>query len=248
MAERSTEDRSRRRFVRRRWARRWLTVRYVLAAVLVVGTLGFAVYGLYFSPWLRVEGGEVSGTSRLSESEVLAAAELPIDDAMVRVDLGEVEARVEARLTAVRSVSASRQWPHDIRIEIEEWQPLAVVVEGSAYSFLAESGDTFTFSTMPAKPPGSLPEVRVGSGADRLALEEAADVVASLDDAVSRLVDHVEVETADRILLLLDDGSEVTWGSADQSDQKAEVLLRLLDAEPDAQAYDVSVPSLPTTR
>ena len=40
----------------------------------------------------------------------------------------------------------------------------------------------------------------------------------------------------------------MTWGSADQSDEKAEVLLNLLDAEPDAQAYDVSVPSLPATR
>lgn len=248
MAERSTQDRSRRRFVRRQWARRWVTVRYVLIVVLVVGVIGFAIYGINYSPWLRLEGGEVSGTSQLSETEVLEAAELPLDDPMVRVDLGEIEARIEARLTAVRSVDATRQWPHDIRIEIEEWQPLAVVTEGSAYTFLAESGDTFTFSTMPKKPPASLPQVVVGSGADRLALEEAAAVVAALDDAVSRLVDHVRVETADKILLLLNDGSEVTWGSADQSDQKAEVLLTLLDAEPDAQAYDVSVPSLPATR
>ena len=78
---------------------------------------------------------------------MLEAAELPLDDALiVRVDLGEIEARIEARLTAVRSVDASRQWPHDIRIEIEEWQPLAVVIEGSSYTFLAESGDTFTFA------------------------------------------------------------------------------------------------------
>ena len=248
MAERAVQDRSRRRFVRRQWARRWVTVRYVLVVVLVLGVVAFGIYGLYFSSWLRVEGGEISGTSQLSETEVLDAAELPLDDPMVRVDLGEIEARIEARLTAVRSVDATRQWPHDIRIEIEEWQPLAVVTEGSAYTFLAESGDTFTFSSMPKNPPASLPRVVVGSDADRLALEEAAAVVAALDDAVTKLVDHVEVETADKILLLLKDGSQVTWGSADQSDEKAEVLLRLLDAKPDAQAYDVSVPSLPTTK
>ena len=248
MAERSTQDQSRRRFARRQWARRWLAWRPVLAAVLVVGTIGFAVYGLYFSPWLRVEGAEVSGTSQLSEAEVLAAAELPVDDALVTVDLGEIEARVEGKLTAVKSVEASRQWPHEIRIEIEEWRPLAVVIEGSSFTFLAESGDTFTFEQMPKHAPTSLPEVRVGSQADRLALEEAAAVVASLDDAVTRLVDHIEVETADQILLELRDGREVTWGSAAQSDEKAEVLLNLLDARPDAQAYDVSVPSLPATR
>ena len=100
----------------------------------------------------------------------------------------------------------------------------------------------------PRQPPASLPQVRVGSQADRLALEEAAAVVASLDEAVTKRVDHIEVETADQILLQLQDGREVTWGSAEQSDDKAEVLLNLLEARPQAQVYDVSVPSLPTTR
>ena len=245
MADRSPRDRSRRRFARRQWTRRWLAWRPILATVLLLGTIGFAVYGLYLSPWLRVEAAEVSGTSQLSEAEVLAAADVPVDDPLVRVDLDEVEARVEGRLTAVKSVEASRQWPHEIKIEIEEWDALAVVIEGTSFTFLAESGDTFTFAGMPKQPPTSLPEVRVGSGADRLALEEAAAVVASLDDVVTRRVDHIEVETADHILLELRDGREVTWGSADQSDEKAAVLLDLLDVRPDAQAYDVSVPSLP---
>jgi cell division protein FtsQ len=241
-------DRSRRRFARRQWSRRWLAWRPVLLLVLVVGAIGFAVYGLYFSSWLRLEGVEVSGTSQLSDEEVLAAADVPLDDPLVRVDLDEIEARLEGRLTAVKSVDASRQWPHDVRIEVEEWQPLAVVLEGASFTFLAESGDTFTFAQMPKQPPASLPQVRVGSQADRLALEEAAAVVASLDEAVTKRVDHIEVETADQILLQLQDGREVTWGSAEQSDDKAEVLLNLLEARPQAQVYDVSVPSLPTTR
>ncbi len=248
MAERGRKDRSRRRFARRQWARRWLAWRPILAVVVLIGAVGFAVYGLYFSPWLRVEGSEVSGTSQLSEAEVLAAASVPVDDALVTADLGAIEARVEGKLTAVKSVEVSRQWPHDIRIEIEEWQPLAVVIEGSSYTFLAESGDTFTYAQMPQQQPEALPEVRVGSQADRLALEEAAAVVASLDDAVARLVDHIEVETADQILLNLREGQVVTWGSAERSDEKAEVLLNLLEARPQAESYDVSVPSLPATR
>ncbi len=248
MAERVTQDRSRRRFARRQWARRWLALRYVLVVVLVTGTIGFAVYGVYFSSWLRVEGGEVTGTSQLTDAEVLAAADLPTGDALVRVDLDAIETQVEGRLTAVKSVDASRKWPHDIRIDIEEWQPLAVVVAGSTYTFLAESGDTFTFDKMPQQPPASLPRVVVGSAADRLALEEAAAVAASLDAAVTKLVDHIQVDTADEILLELRDGREVTWGSADQSDEKARVLLNLLDVRPGAQTYDVSVPGLPATR
>jgi cell division protein FtsQ len=245
--ERSPQDRSRRRFARRQWARRWLIVRYILVAALAIGAVGFAIYGIYFSPWLRVEGAEVTGTSQLSQAEVLAAAELPTGDALARVDLDAIEVRVK-RLTAVKSVDASRQWPHDVRIEIEEWQALAVVAEGSSYTFLAESGDTFIYEEMPKGPPPDLPRVEVASDADRLALEEAAAVVAALDDEVFRLVDHLEVETADDIQLELRDGRLVRWGSAEQSDDKAEVLLNLLDARPDAQTYDVSVPSLPATQ
>ncbi|WP_312855896.1 cell division protein FtsQ/DivIB [Nocardioides stalactiti] len=243
----SDRDRSRRRFVRRQWARRWLTVRYVLAAVMVVAAVGLGVYSLYFSSWLRLESAEVGGTSQLSEAEVLAAAELPTGDALALVDLDAIEVRVK-RLTAVRSVDVSRQWPHDVRIDVEEWDPLAVVAEGDDYTFLAESGDTYAFDGMPKNPPSHLPRVTVGSGADRLALEEAAAVVAALDAAVIRLVDHLEVETADDIRLVLRDDRLVRWGSAEQSDDKAEVLLNLLDARPEAQVYDVSVPSLPATR
>jgi cell division protein FtsQ len=248
VAERAPQDRSRRRFARRQWARRWLALRYVLVVLLLVGAVGFAVYGIYFSPWLRVEGGEVTGTSQLTDKEVLAAADLPTGDALARVDLDAIEAQVEGRLTAVKSVDASRKWPHDIRIDVEEWQPLSVVTEGSSYTFLAANGDTFTFDKMPQRPPASLPLVVVGSDADRLALEEAAAVAASLDAAVAKLVDHIQVETADEILLELREGQKVIWGSSDQSEEKARVLLNLLHARPDAQSYDVSVPGLPATK
>lgn len=248
MPDAASEVRTRRRFARRQWARRWGAWRLVLLIVLVVGLVGFGVYGIYFSPWLRVEGAEVSGTSQLTEAEVLAAADVPTGDALARADLDAIEVRVEGRLTAVRSVDAVRQWPHEVRIEIEEWQPLAVVTEETTYSFLAESGDTFTFAGMPKNAPADLPRVVVGAEADRLALEEAAAVVTALDPAVTRLVDHLRVETADRIMLELEGGKSVTWGSADESEAKARVLLNLLDQRPEATSYDVSVPGLPATK
>lgn len=258
MAERSPQDRSRRRFARRQWARRWLAWRPVLLLVLLLGVIGFGAYAIYFSPWLRVEGAEVTGTSQLTQTEVVAAAELPTGDALARVDLAAVEARIEGRLTAVKAVEVSRQWPHDLRIEVEEWEPLAVVTDDATYEFLAENGDTFTYVELtpggrlvpevPQDPPADLPRVVLGSEADLRALEEAAAVVAALDPAVTRLVAHLEVETADRIVLALGGGKTVEWGSAEQSDEKAEVLLTLLDARPKAEQYDVSVPGLPATR
>jgi cell division protein FtsQ len=81
---------------------------------------------------------------------------------------------------------------------------------------------------------------------DSDALAEGARVVAALPDDISTRVDFAEVHSVDEITLRLRDGREVLWGSAEQSDEKAEVLVALL--RNDAQTYDVSVPGFPTFR
>lgn len=242
MAERSAQARTRRRFARRQWARRWLTLRYVLVVLLLVGGTGLGIYALFFSSWLAVEGTEVVGTDQLTEAEVLDAAEVPTGGPLARVDLDAIEVRVRS-LSTVKSVDVSRKWPHDVRIEIVERTPIAVVDRGDTLTNLDAEGHTFGQVT---RAPSHLPRVEVGANADPDALVEGAEVVAALDDEVRMLVDHVEVESVDRIVLMLRDGREVRWGSAEQSDEKAEVLLLLL--EEDAQIYDVSVPGLPTTQ
>ena len=63
---------------------------------------------------------------------------------------------------------------------------------------------------------------------------------------LARQVDHVEVATVDQISLVLRDGRTVVWGSAEESELKAEVLAPLLSSP--GQTYDVSVPGQPTIR
>ena len=72
-------------------------------------------------------------------------------------------------------------------------------------------------------------------------------MISALPQELSLIVDHVQVTTVDQISLVLKDGRTVIWGSAEESDTKAEVLAILL-ATVQAQTYDVSVPSKPTTR
>ena len=95
------------------------------------------------------------------------------------------------------------------------------------------------------RPPGDLPRVRRAATADRDALREAAAVVAALPADLAERVDHVEVATVDQIALVLRDGRRVEWGSAEESEEKAEVLAALLEQR-EAKAYDVSVPGQPT--
>lgn len=234
-------SRTRRRFARRQWARRWLTWRYVLVAVLVAGVVGFGVYAVYFSPWLRAEGVKVEGTAMLTDEEVARAARTPTGGALAAVDLDAIAARV-GNMDAVESVDVTREWPHHVMIEVVERTPIAVVDAGAGLRYVDRTGAFFgSLSDLPA----DLPLIVRGGQADTDALAEAAAVVESLDTVVAELVEEVQVDSVDRIELRLTDGRVVRWGSAEQSEEKAEVLLALLSE--DAQVYDVSVPGLPTT-
>ncbi|MDX6374238.1 MAG: cell division protein FtsQ, partial [Nocardioidaceae bacterium] len=88
--------------------------------------------------------------------------------------------------------------------------------------------------------------VETSIGTTSAALKEAAKVISALPQELSLLVDHVQVTTVDQISLVLKDGRTVIWGSAEESDTKAEVLGLMLTTI-QAQVYDVSVPSKPTT-
>lgn len=234
-------ERSRKAFARRQWRRRWLTWRYVAALVVLILLAGASVWALWWSSWLSVKGVHVTGTDQITSQQVRDAAGVPLGGPLVAVDLEAAEARVEA-LAAVRSVDVSRQWPDEVLLEVTERQPLAVVQIGDRVRALDEEGVLFLDYR---NPPGHLPRVQTPPGTDASALREAADVVSSLPDTVARIVDHVKVETVDRITLALRDGRSVVWGSAEDSEQKALVLTALLRQK--AEVYDVSVPGQPTT-
>lgn len=236
-----TTIRSRRRFARRQWARRWLSWRPVLAVLLVVALVGAGIWLVLFSSALAVRAVEVVGVGTLDDAQVRAVAAVPDGAPLARVDLDGIEARVEA-LAVVRSAEVTRQWPDAVRISVEERVTVAVVEIGGRIRGMDAEGVIFRdYATAPR----ALPRVRTAAETRNDALQEAARVVAALPADVSSRVDHVSVATIDQIELVLRDGRTVTWGSAEDSEQKAAVLVRLL--EQPARHYDVSVPSNATT-
>lgn len=240
-AEERAVARSRRRFARRQWRRRWLAWKRLAVVTVLVALVAGGTYALYFSTWLSVGGVEVAGARTLSEDVVSEAAGVPHGGALARVDLAAIEARVES-LAPVREAKVSRQWPDRVRVEVEERTAVAVVDLGGSLRGLDESGVVFgAFREAPA----DLPRVETQVGTRAEALREAAAVVASLPSGLAGTIDHVSVETVDRISLVLRDGRTVVWGSAVDSQTKAAVLAALLPQE--ARVYDVSVPGQPTT-
>jgi cell division protein FtsQ len=234
--------RSRRRFARRQWRRRWLAWRYLLVLVLVLAIVGGGIYAVWFSSWLAVEKIDVSGAQTVDVNDIRGRSGIDDGQPLVRVDLAAAERRIGA-LAVIKSVSVTRQWPHGVLISIEERVAVAVVDIGGQLRGM--DADGVVFRDYKKAPPG-LPRVETSIGTTSAALKEAAEVIAALPQELSLLVDHVQVTTVDKISLVLKDGRTVIWGSADQSDTKADVL-RVLLATVQAPVYDVSVPSHPAT-
>jgi cell division protein FtsQ len=233
--------RSRQRFTRRQWRRRWLAWRYVVAAILVVAVVAGGVWLVYFSSVLTVKRVDVEGNDLLTRNQVLKTARVPTGEQLARVDIDAISARLRA-LAAVRAVDVSRKWPDGVQIVVQERVPVAVIEIAGRLRGLDSQG--VVFNEYDKAPPG-LPRISSTSSTTPDALKEAATVVAALPKELSAMVDHVEVLTVDQITLVLRDERIVLWGSSDDSATKAEVLLQLL-RQP-AKVYDVSVPSQPTT-
>jgi cell division protein FtsQ len=237
----ATATRSRRRFVRRQWRRRWLSWKPLLALVLVLALAVAGTWLVLFSKYLSVQEVEVMGTGLLSADDIRAAADVPDGQALARVDLVAIERRVEA-LAPVADAEVSRKWPDHVSITVTERTPVAVVEIGGRIRGM--DGDGVVFRDYP-RAPGNLPLVRTTGRTGGEALSEAAAVVSALPTALARRVQYLSVVTVDQITLVLRDGRQVLWGSAEESDAKAEVLVALLRQQ--AKTYDVSVPGQPTT-
>ena len=189
-----------------------------------------------------VEDVEVSGAQTVTAGDVRARSGIDEGEPLIRVDLAAAERRIGA-LAVVRTVSVTRQWPHGVLISIDERVAIAVVEIGGRCAAWTRT----VWSSGPTSRRRPACPRRTSIGTTSAALKEAAKVISALPQDLSLQVDHVEVQTVDQISLVLKDGRTVIWGSADESDTKADVAQTLLTTV-QAQVYDVSVPSRPTTR
>ena len=229
-------------FRRRRNAGVWRRVRLVVAALLVLALVGGAVWMVFFSSYVTVRETAVDGNDTVRLDRIEYTADVPTGTPLARVDLDAIRARVES-IPAVRRAEVSRSWPHTVQVTVTERTPVAVIDQGAGLRAMDAEGVTFGGY---AKRPRDLPLVRTPPDVEGEALEEGARVVDALPQQVARRVDVVQVSSVDEIELVLANGRRVLWGSAEDSDQKAEVLAVLMKRP--GNQIDVSVPGRPTTR
>jgi cell division protein FtsQ len=226
-----------RRARRRRWVRR-------LLLLTVLGAVVGGVWAVGWSTALGVRRVSVGGEHRTSAATIRAAARVPIDRPMARVDMQAIAHRV-AGLPTVAHVDVTRAWPHTMRIVVRERVPVAVVRRGSARRYVAADG--VDFAPAPDRTPYPLLDVDVAL-VSRGSLLAGIAVVGHLPSPLTRRLSSVEVLDPTDVRLHLTDGTTVHWGGAERPEDKAEVLRALQRLNPSAKTFDVSAPDAPTVR
>lgn len=219
--------------------RRRITVLIVLA--ILASTAGL-IAAAVFSPILALREIRVDGTIRLDPAVIQEAVSGQLGTPLALLDEGRLRDEL-AQFTSIRSYVTELVPPDTLVIHIVERTPLGVVATPAGFDVVDAAGVVLESSpTRPANIPlleleTSAPE---GTGFDAM-----AEVLIALPPAVLAQVDSIGARTRDDVTLNLTGSDQrVVWGSADDSERKADILAALLArfATAGPGEYDVSAP------
>jgi cell division protein FtsQ len=206
---------------------------------LVLALLAASVWSVYFSTALVTKRVIVSGTHDLTPMQISFAAQVPLGVPLARQDLEAIAERTTT-LPPVESVAVIREWPSTIRITVVERRPVLAVRQPDGYVVVDKFGVAYqTKHVMP--PEVLLSDVNPG---DASLLSEVAIVATALPKSLRGTVDRITAGNRDSIVLILESGRTVTWGSSSDSELKAQVAGALLKRKPKS-FIDVSSPHNP---
>jgi cell division protein FtsQ len=223
-----------------RWpwgVRRWR--RTAVLGLAVLGIVAAGAWALYGSRLLAVRSVVITGTHLVPKSEVLAVAGIRPGTPLIRVDTGQIAARVET-IPQVRSAQVSRSWPDRVVITVRE-RTAALAVAAPAGGFDLVDPDGVVVRWAARRPPG-LPLYLATSDVTSLRgdpdVSAAAAVLAELPAKLRRSVALVTAASPDQVTLRLTGGITVLWGGADHAWAKARELAVLMRTH--ARYYDIS--------
>jgi cell division protein FtsQ len=208
-------------------------------ALAVAGLAGFAAWALLGSQLLAVRSVVVSGTHLVPASEVLSIAGVEPGTPLIRVNTGQVAARVDT-IRQVRSAQVTRSWPDRVVIVVHERTPaVAVPAPGGGFDLVDGTGVIVLWSA--ARPadlplyPATAPVTLLSGDPD---LGAAAAVLGELPARLRRSVESVTAPSPDQVTLQLAGGITIVWGGTGQASAKSEELTVLMRTH--SHYYDVS--------
>ena len=214
---------------------------FVLIGVLVLALVGGLVWLVGFSTVLAAQRVEINGLKTLSKSSVTTTAGVPLGVPLARQDIAAIAGRV-ATYPQVEHVVVERSWPSTVSITVTERTPVFAVRYANLFVLVDKYG--VPYLTVDERP-DNLP-LAAASQSDRASLVEIATVSRELTKKLRNQVVTIRAESPYALVLVLDSGMEISWGTSDQSRLKGEVALALMKQKP--KAIDVSAPHNPSIR
>ena len=250
------EERSRKERVPLTRARKLLYTASVLAIIAVL-----YVVLVFFSPLLATQKITVRGTSLLETTQVEQKLGPLRGVPLTRIDEKKVRELI-GQDNVLRSVQVESRPPHELVVTLKERTAVAVVKQGDTYHTVDSDGVSLLESA--TQPDTSVPLVRF-SGDDPKTSDEFRTISTVLSAMPSELLVQVKeagATSTSSITITLRDNTTVQWGTAEESELKAKVLLSLRQAiakraqeEKSSEAqmqnvtiYGVSAPRVPVTR
>jgi cell division protein FtsQ len=214
----------------------WRVAFYALA---LAGLAGFAAWALFGSQLLAVRSVVVTGTHLVPASEVLAVAGVEPGTPLIRLNTGQVAARVDT-IRQVRGAQVTRSWPDRVVIVVRERTPaLAVPAPGGGFDLVDPTGVIVLWA---ATKPGDLPLYPATEPVTLLRgdpdLDAAAVVLGELPARIRSSVESVAAPSPDQVTLQLAGGITVVWGGTGGTSAKSEELGLLMRTH--SHYYDVS--------
>lgn len=224
----------------------WVRLGIGAGACALLAALGWVVL---YSPVTALDAQEISvsgGGTYVDAAAVVAAAATQEGTALLRVDTGAVQEQVEA-MPGVAEVTVARAFPRGLTLEIIPREGVALVREGEESVQLVGSDGVVITTLGVAEAPAGLPILVVDmTMADAgTAVNEVLTVLAGMPEDLRAQVAEAGASGPRSVRLVLSDGAEVVWGSAQEGELKAAVLSTLLQVG--ASHYDVSEPGTPVT-
>ncbi|MBN7792162.1 FtsQ-type POTRA domain-containing protein [Microbacterium esteraromaticum] len=226
-----------RRFTQRSRRRRivwWASLGAV--AALVLGSVVAA-----YSPLFAVREITVVGAEAVDPTEVQQALQGQLGVPLALVDGAEVKSAL-TEFPIIETYALEARPPHELLVRIVERTPIGVVKSDAGYSLLDAAG--VVLATTPKRPKGQ-PRLEVAGGIESAAFRSAGLVMRSLPADLRETVTEVRASSGDDVSFSTSDGKTVIWGGEGDSVRKAEVLVSLIEAAPDARTFDVSSPTVP---
>ena len=232
---------------------------YTASALAIIAVLYVVL--VFFSPLLATQKITVRGASLLETSQVEQKLEPLRGVPLTRIDEKKVRELI-GQDNVIRSVQVESRPPHELVVTLKERTAVAVVKQGDTYHTVDSDGVSLLESA--TQPDTSVPLVRF-SGDDPQTSAEFHTISTALSAMPSELLAQVKeagATSTSSITLTLRDNTTVQWGTAEESELKAKVLLSLRQAiakraqeETSSEAqtqkvtvYDVSAPRVPVTR